>query len=100
MSTTIFEAELARPVPSFADLPEVVAVEPMADGVRLTVVGEPGEVVTRLSAAGVRRLHSRAPSLEQIFLTYYDTRATQRHAVAAAHGRLERHDTDRGGASA
>ena len=32
------------------------------------------------------RLHSRAPSLEQIFLTYYETRPTQRGAVAAAHG--------------
>ena len=30
------------------------------------------EVVdARLQAAGIRRLHSRAPSLEQIFLTYY-----------------------------
>jgi ABC-2 type transport system ATP-binding protein len=90
LSTTIFEAELARPVPSFTDVPEVVAVEPMPAGVRLTVTGEPGEVVARLSAAGVRRLHSRAPSLEQIFLTYYDTRDTQRQAVATAHGRLER----------
>ena len=89
LSTTIFEAELARPAPSFADLPEVLAVEPMDGGVRLTVVGEPAEVVARLSGAGIRRLHSRAPSLEQIFLTYYDTRATQRQAVAAAHGRLE-----------
>ena len=92
LSTTIFEAELARPVPSFADLPEVLAVEPMDGGVRLTVVGGPAEVVARLSGAGIRRLHSRAPSLEQIFLTYYDTRATQREAVAAAHGRLDGHE--------
>lgn len=89
LSTTIFEVELARPAPSFTDLPEVVAVEPMDGGVRLTVVGEPGEVVARLSGAGIHRLHSRAPTLEQIFLTYYDTRASQREAVAAAHGRLE-----------
>lgn len=89
LSTTIFEVELAQPVPSFADLPEVLAVEPMQGGVRLTVAGEPAGVVARLSGAGIRRLHSKAPSLEQIFLTYYDTRATQREAVAAAHGRLE-----------
>ena len=100
LNTTIFEVELARPAPSFADLPEVVAVEPMGAGLRLTVVGEPTEVVARLSAAGVRRLHSRAPSLEQVFLTYYDTRATQRHAVAAAHGHLESPGPDqRGGGS-
>ncbi len=86
LTTTIFEAELARPAPSFTDLAEVVAVEPMDGGVRVTVNGEPAEVIARLSAAGVRRLHSRAPSLEQIFLTYYDTRASQRRAVATAHG--------------
>lgn len=101
LTTTIIEAELARPVPSLSDLAEVLAVEPMDGGVRVTVSGEPGEVVTRLSSAGVRRLHSHAPSLEQIFLTYYDTRASQREAVAAAHGRLDQgqpHD-DGGGAS-
>jgi len=89
LTTTIIEAELARAAPSFADLAEVRAVEPMDGGVRVTVSGEPGEVVTRLATAGVRRLHSHAPSLEQIFLTYYDTRASQRQAVASAHGRLE-----------
>jgi ABC-2 type transport system ATP-binding protein len=86
LETTIFEAVLAGPVPEFADLPGVVGVEPFEDGVRVTVSGPPGEVVTRLNAAGIRRLHSRAPSLEQIFLTYYETRPSQRDAVAAAHG--------------
>ena len=90
LSTTVFEVDLAGATPSFADLPEVVAIEPTRGGVRLSVTGEPTEVVARLAAAGVRRLHSRAPSLEQIFLTYYDTRSSQRQAVAAAHGRLVR----------
>ena len=71
------------------DLSEVLAVEPMDGGLRVTVTGEPGEVVARLAGAGVRRLHSHTPSLEQIFLTYYDTRASQREAVASAHGRFE-----------
>jgi len=86
LETTIFEAVLSGPVPDFADLPEVVEVAPMDGGVRVTVSGPPGEVVARLQAAGLRRLHSRAPSLEQIFLTYYETRPSQRQAVAAAHG--------------
>jgi ABC-2 type transport system ATP-binding protein len=86
LETTVFEAVLAGPVPEFADLPGVVGVEPMEGGVRVTVSGPPGEVVERLHAAGIRRLHSRAPSLEQIFLTYYETRPSQRDAVAAAHG--------------
>lgn len=89
LTTTIFEAELVGPVPSFADLSEVLAVEPMDGGVRLTVNGPPATVIARLSTAGITRLHSRAPSLEQIFLTYYETRPTQRMAVAQAHGRLD-----------
>ena len=86
LETTIFEAVLAGPVPDLAGLPGVVGVEPMDGGVRVTVAGPPGEVVARLTAAGIQRLHSRAPSLEQIFLTYYETRPSQREAVAAAHG--------------
>ena len=86
LSTTIFEASLDGPVPSFADLPEVAAVEQMDGGVRLTIGGPPGEVLTRLNAAGLTRLHAHAPTLEQIFLTYYETSSSQREAVAAAHG--------------
>jgi ABC-2 type transport system ATP-binding protein len=86
LNTTIFEATLTGPVPALADLPEVVAVEPMDGGVRVTVAGAPGGVLTRLNAAGLARLHSRAPTLEQIFLTYYQTTSSQRRAVAAAHG--------------
>jgi ABC-2 type transport system ATP-binding protein len=87
LETTIFEAMLSGPTPDFSDLPEVVGVEPIDGGARVTVSGPPGEVVGRLQAAGIRRLHSRAPSLEQIFLTYYETRPSQREAVVAAHGR-------------
>jgi ABC-2 type transport system ATP-binding protein len=86
LNTTIFEATLTGPAPALTDLPEVVAVEPMDGGVRVTVAGPPGGVLTRLNAAGLARLHSRAPTLEQIFLTYYQTTSSQRRAVAAAHG--------------
>jgi polyether ionophore transport system ATP-binding protein len=86
LETTIFEAVLTGPVPELASLPGVIGVEPMDGGVRVTVSGPPGDVVSRLNDAGIRRLHSHAPSLEQIFLTYYETRASQRGAVAAAHG--------------
>ena len=89
LTTTILEAALAGPPPSFADIPEVVAVEPTGDGVRLTVNGPPAAAIARLTEAGIQRLHSRAPSLEQIFLTYYETRSSQRQAVAQAHGRFE-----------
>jgi ABC-2 type transport system ATP-binding protein len=72
MSTTVFEASLSGPVPRLDDIPEVVGVEPSDGGVRVSVTGSPGEVLTRLSAAGVTRLQSHAPTLEQIFLTYYE----------------------------
>ena len=86
LNTTIFEAVLTGPAPPLADLPEVVAVEPLESGLRVTVTGAPGHVLDRLNAAGLARLHSRAPTLEQIFLTYYETSSSQRRAVAAAHG--------------
>jgi ABC-2 type transport system ATP-binding protein len=86
LDVTIFEATITGPVPAMADLPGVVAVEPMDGGVRVTVSGPPGEVLTRLNTAGLTRLHSRAPTLEQIFLTYYETTTSQRRAIAAAHG--------------
>lgn len=86
LETTIFDAALAGPVPDFSDLPEVVGVEETDGGVRVTVSGRPGAVIGRLNDAGIRRLHSRAPSLEQIFLTYYETRPSQQAATVAAHG--------------
>jgi ABC-2 type transport system ATP-binding protein len=86
LNTTVFEATLTGATPALAGLPGVVAVEPMEGGLRVTVNGPPGEVLDRLNAAGLARLHSRAPTLEQIFLTYYQTSSSQRRAVAAAHG--------------
>ena len=97
LTTTIFEAFLPGPAPVLTDLPEVIGVESMDGGVRVTVSGAPGQVLTRLSAAGVTRLHSHAPTLEQIFLTYYQTSWSQRAAVAAAHGRSGMADRAGGG---
>jgi ABC-2 type transport system ATP-binding protein len=86
LTATVLEASLDGPVPNLDDLDGVLGVEPMTGGVRVTVSGSPGDVLMRLGAAGINRLHSHAPTLEQIFLTYYETSATQRDAVAAAHG--------------
>ncbi len=86
IETTIFEATLSGPAPSFDDLAGVVSSEPTATGVRVVVSGSPVEVLDRLNDAGLLRLQSQAPTLEQIFLTYYETSASQRAAVGAAHG--------------
>jgi ABC-2 type transport system ATP-binding protein len=54
--------------------------------VRVTVGGRPDAVLQRLLPAGILRLQSHAPTLEQIFLTYYEASPAQREAVALAHG--------------
>jgi ABC-2 type transport system ATP-binding protein len=86
ITTTVLEATLEGPVPDLADVAGVVGVEPMHAGVRVTVAGRPDAALQRLMTAGILRLQSRAPTLEQVFLTYYDVSPEQRHAVAAAHG--------------
>ena len=86
LTATVLEASLDGPVPNLDDLDGVLGVEAMDGGVRVTVSGSPGVVLTRLGAVGINRLQSHAPTLEQIFLTYYETSASQRGAVAAAHG--------------
>ena len=86
IETTIFEASFSGAAPSFDDLDGIVGVEVTADGVRVVVSGSPGKVLDRLNSAGLTRLQSQAPTLEQIFLTYYETSVSQRAAVGAAHG--------------
>jgi ABC-2 type transport system ATP-binding protein len=86
ITPTVLEATLAGPVPDLTGVAGVVGVEPMHAGVRVTVTGRPDAALQRLLTAGIVRLQSRAPTLEQVFLTYYDVSPEQRDAVAAAHG--------------
>ena len=90
LTTTVLEATLDGPVPDLAGVPGVIEVVPVHGGVRVTVTGRPDAALHRLLTAGISRLHSRPPTLEQIFLTYYDVRPEQRDAVAAAHGATAR----------
>jgi ABC-2 type transport system ATP-binding protein len=86
ITTTVLEVTLAGPTPDLADVPGVVGVEPTRSGLRITVSGRPDAVLERLLPIGILRLHGHAPTLEQIFLTYYEASPEQREAVAAAHG--------------
>jgi polyether ionophore transport system ATP-binding protein len=86
ITTTVLEATLEGPVPDLSDVAGVVEVVPRHGGVRVTVTGRPDAALQRLLTAGILRLQSRAPTLEQIFLSYYDVRPEQADAVAAAHG--------------
>jgi ABC-2 type transport system ATP-binding protein len=72
LGTTLFEALVDGPVPELAGLPGVNRVEPIPGGVRVSVTGAPGPVLTRLAGAGLTRLRSHEPSLEEIFLGYYN----------------------------
>lgn len=84
LSSTIFEVRFDGPAPSFDGVRGVVGSEPIGHGLRLTVEGSPSALLARLAAAPVAELRSRTPSLEEIFLTYYDTTEAARGAAAPA----------------
>ena len=57
------------------------------DGVvRVSYSGPATAVLSCLAAAGVSRVRSHEPTLEEVFLSYYDATPGQRRAVAQAHG--------------
>jgi ABC-2 type transport system ATP-binding protein len=72
LSTTELEASFAGAVPDLSGMPGVTRAVSEDHTVRLTVVGPPAPVLAELAAAGVTRLRSHEPSLEEIFLTYYE----------------------------
>ncbi len=53
----------------------VIHVEPLPDGVRVTVSGPPRAFFAALAASGVTAVHGRESSLEEIFLRFYDESA-------------------------
>jgi ABC-2 type transport system ATP-binding protein len=85
MNSTVFEAVLDGPAPDLSGVPGVTAVSPIDGGLRVAVTGPPGPALRRLAGADVVQLRAQQPSLEEIFITYYDATAEQRQAVAAAH---------------
>jgi ABC-2 type transport system ATP-binding protein len=91
MGSLILDAEFDGPGPRSQDLRSlagVVSAEQHAGGVRVVVSGSPAPVLARLAAEGVTRLHSHEPTLEEVFLGYYDVSQGQKDAVAAAHDRM------------
>ncbi|MEU8801077.1 hypothetical protein [Spirillospora sp. NPDC048819] len=61
----------ARP-PDLAGVPGVTGVEPIDGGVRVSITGSPSPALSRLSACPLVRLRSHEPTLEEIFLSYYE----------------------------
>jgi ABC-2 type transport system ATP-binding protein len=71
LSALEVEAELDGAVPDLARVPGVKALEVHDHEVRCQVVGSVAPLLTALAGAGVRRLISREPSLEELFLAHY-----------------------------
>ena len=78
LTRTSVDAELGRPI-ALDGLPGVhdAAVEPSGDGFRLRCEVDNAalnDILSRLSAAGVRTLTCRPPTLEELFLRHYSER--------------------------
>jgi ABC-2 type transport system ATP-binding protein len=71
LSALSIEAELEGPAPDLTDVAGVSAVEVEGDRLRCQVTGSVEPLLAALSAVGVRRLLSREPSLEELFLAHY-----------------------------
>ncbi|TYB64838.1 ABC transporter ATP-binding protein [Nonomuraea sp. PA05] len=79
LTRTSIEADLAGPADGLADLPGVHDLAHEVGGrVRFTVdTAQLDPVLRRLTAAGVRGLVSRPPTLEELFLRHYGTTAAK-----------------------
>jgi len=71
LSALQVEAEMESSVPDLSGLPGVSAIEVDGTTVRCHVTGSIEPLLAALSAAGVRHLVSREPSLEELFLAHY-----------------------------
>jgi ABC-2 type transport system ATP-binding protein len=83
LSALQVEAELDGAVPDLSRIPGVRAVEVDGNRVRCQVTGPTEELLRVLAPVGVRRLLSREPSLEELFLAHYGAEDGEvQHAVA------------------
>jgi ABC-2 type transport system ATP-binding protein len=71
LSALQVDAELSGPVPDLSGIPGVSGIEVEDHRVRCQVTGPVEDLVAMLARAGVRRLVSREPSLEELFLAHY-----------------------------
>jgi ABC-2 type transport system ATP-binding protein len=71
LSALSIEADLEGPPPDLTAVAGVSAVEVEGDRLRCQVTGSVEPLLTALNTVGVRRLLSREPSLEELFLAHY-----------------------------
>jgi ABC-2 type transport system ATP-binding protein len=72
LSTTELEATFDGTLPDLGGVPGVTHVQCQDHTVRVTVTGSPAPALRVLADAGVTKLRSHEPSLEEIFLTFYE----------------------------
>jgi ABC-2 type transport system ATP-binding protein len=78
------EADFDTAPPDLSGIPGVKAVEVAGNQVRCQVSGSVNPLLQVLTAAGVRKLISREPSLEELFLAQYGHAGTSREVSHAA----------------
>ena len=78
LSTVLIEADLESSPPDLSRVPGVTRAVVTGDHVRCHVAGPIQPLLTALVTCGVRQLLSREPSLEELFLAYYDDEAAQK----------------------
>jgi ABC-2 type transport system ATP-binding protein len=71
LSALEIEAEFDGPPPDVSSVPGVTAVEVTGNHLRCQLIGSITPLLQLLASAGARRLISREPSLEELFLTAY-----------------------------
>ncbi len=84
LSALSIEADFDSAPPDLSRVPGVTAVEVQGNRLRCQVSGPVNPLLRVLAAAGVRKLISREPSLEELFLAYYGQPDTSREAIGAA----------------
>jgi ABC-2 type transport system ATP-binding protein len=83
LSALQVEAELDGAVPDLSRIPGVTSIEVDGDRIRCQVTGPVEQLMSALASAGVRRIVSREPSLEELFLAHYGGDASEPdHATA------------------
>jgi ABC-2 type transport system ATP-binding protein len=82
LSALQVEAELDGAVPDLSRIPGVTAIEVDGDRIRCQVTGPVEQLMSALAAAGVRRIVSREPSLEELFLAHYGDASEADRATA------------------
>jgi ABC-2 type transport system ATP-binding protein len=84
LSALHVEADLDGPVPDLSGIAGVQGVEVDGHHLRCQVTGSIEPLLAQLAAVGVRRLISREPSLEELFLAHYGGTGAEAPSDAAA----------------